>query len=195
MVRPFLTKSTSSKIVVIHGSCAVGTANNKMMEQVVGVNWREVTGATMSQETPQSTPGYRHLEQWRNIEKEEDHWRRGLSSGGNGDGSGTGALRGETNGFTGFHKEEEKENEKDWRRDLSSAAQGGGGGAHRNGNGCGNGIGDGGAREKLNGDACNGKSEEEKEGEEDTKLGRLSVRRCSVDGTRDEFHDAVEHDS
>lgn len=71
-----MSRQTREKIIVISGSCAPGTANDETLIRMLGENWRELTGATMSQETPSSSPGYRHAEAWEEVEREEREWRQ-----------------------------------------------------------------------------------------------------------------------
>jgi len=75
-VRPLMSKSTREKIIVVKGSCAPGTVNDATLGRIVGENWRALTGATMSQETPQSSPGYRHEAAWGMVQREEGEWNR-----------------------------------------------------------------------------------------------------------------------
>ena len=104
IVKPLMSKSTKDKIIVVSGSCDAGTPNDAMLRRIVGDDWRRVTGATMSQETPASSPGYKHAEAWEAVEKEEREWRRERrlteqqgptrGSGGGGGGGGASAAAG-----------------------------------------------------------------------------------------------------
>ena len=120
LVKPLMSKSTRDKIVIVSGPCARGSANDATLTRLIGARWRELTGATMTQETPQSSPGYCHAAEWEIIEREErerEEERRAGDVGRLRDGGEAAETRhSETWDATGNHHRDEKEKEGLQRR-------------------------------------------------------------------------------
>ena len=78
-----MDEKTSSKVVFISGDISDGSENDITMRQLIGENWKELTGAEQSREGPGSSPGYRHESYWKGLmerltaikeeEKEKEH--------------------------------------------------------------------------------------------------------------------------
>mmetsp|Transcript_7864 Transcript_7864/g.17429 ORF Transcript_7864/g.17429 Transcript_7864/m.17429 type:complete len:468 (+) Transcript_7864:84-1487(+) len=74
--KPFIDPHTMTKIHFIVGDDSPGTANDAMLQTLIGSNWRELTGAYSPKETPFSSRGYVHTQCWRRLLLEERDWRQ-----------------------------------------------------------------------------------------------------------------------
>lgn len=67
---PLLDRKTFSKVVFVTGgaaSSAPGGANDALMREVVGDNWREMTGCELPVRSPGCTSGFEPCEYWRST--------------------------------------------------------------------------------------------------------------------------------
>eukprot|EP00041_Stephanoeca_diplocostata_P010771 m.172516 g.172516 ORF g.172516 m.172516 type:complete len:301 (+) comp18288_c0_seq1:184-1086(+) len=71
LVKPFIDKKTMSKVVMIRGDASPGTKNDATMNDLIGPNWREQTGATMNRVEPKSSPGFDIKTYWPTVLAEE----------------------------------------------------------------------------------------------------------------------------
>ena len=78
MVKPFMTEVTRNKIIAVTGNVDAGSKNDSKMRGIAGDDWRELTGATMPQSSPEISPGYDHARAWAEVVREhaEEEERR-----------------------------------------------------------------------------------------------------------------------
>ena len=55
---------TVSKVTFIRGDVSDGSSNDLLLKNIIGDNWKELTGATQPIYAPRSSPGYKHDVYW-----------------------------------------------------------------------------------------------------------------------------------
>ena len=86
-----LDPATSAKVTFISGDTSVGTDNDRMLQSILGENWRELTGQDKPVMEEGGSRGYSHAAAWAAAVREESVWLRscGVSQVGvDGDGGG-----------------------------------------------------------------------------------------------------------
>lgn len=58
---------TSQKVVFVSGDVSKGSANDKLMKDLIHENWKEITGAEGEIFEPQGSPGYHHKKYWPTV--------------------------------------------------------------------------------------------------------------------------------
>ena len=71
-VKPLIDPKTATKIVFV----SPGDAEEPTMRDLVGDDWRALTGAGLARETPRSSPGYRHGRCWPRAVAADEAWRK-----------------------------------------------------------------------------------------------------------------------
>lgn len=69
-VKPLIDPTTATKIIFANDR------NNEILEDVIGPNWRLLSGVGYNRESPDSSPGYIHKENWLHTLAVERDWRR-----------------------------------------------------------------------------------------------------------------------
>jgi len=64
---PLIDPVTFSKLVFVAGDVSEGSANDKMMKELLHDNWKEITGAEGEIHEPQGSPGYKHKTYWAKV--------------------------------------------------------------------------------------------------------------------------------
>lgn len=65
--KPFIDPKTAAKMVFITGDVSDGSANDKLLRELIGDDWKVLTGAEqpiLQKTKPASSPGYLHSQQW-----------------------------------------------------------------------------------------------------------------------------------
>lgn len=78
-VKPFIDPKTAAKMVFITGDVSDGSANDKLMRDLIGDDWKVLTGAEqpiLQKTKPASSPGYLHSQQWPALMKRVEAVRR-----------------------------------------------------------------------------------------------------------------------
>ena len=70
-VKPLIDPKTATKIVFV----SPGAEEEPTMRELLGDDWRALTGAGLPRETPRSSPGYRHATSWRATLEADARWR------------------------------------------------------------------------------------------------------------------------
>ena len=73
MCKPFIDPTTAGKILFCSSKSEKDAA---ILADVIGPNWRQLTGAGMEKETSKSSPGYRHRRHWAKTLRDEMEWRK-----------------------------------------------------------------------------------------------------------------------
>lgn len=63
----FVDEKTFSKIIFISGDISEGSKNDCCMKQLIGENWKVLTGADQVREKPGCSPGYNHKSYWESF--------------------------------------------------------------------------------------------------------------------------------
>lgn len=63
-VKMFLDAKTISKVTFIYGDVADGSENDKKMREIIGEDWKVLTGAEQPRLGPKISPGYDHAQRW-----------------------------------------------------------------------------------------------------------------------------------
>ena len=71
-VRPFVDPRTATKILFAAGD----GSDDALMRDVIGADWRRLTGAGGARAAPRSSPGYAHATHWRSQLDADAAWRR-----------------------------------------------------------------------------------------------------------------------
>ena len=66
-IKHLLDKRTASKVVLISGDSSVGSDSSNLLNEIIGANWRTLTGAEQARITPESSPGYDHEVYWSRV--------------------------------------------------------------------------------------------------------------------------------
>ena len=69
-MKPFVDPVTFSKVVVINGDVSKGTPNDKILTELIGEEWRDMTGAESPRLRSDSAPGYDHAANWAVVKAE-----------------------------------------------------------------------------------------------------------------------------
>jgi hypothetical protein len=69
--KPLIDPKTRSKIVFVSAA-----DEEEKMQDIIGHDWRRLTGTGLPRETPKSSPGYRHDACWRTTLEHDLAWRR-----------------------------------------------------------------------------------------------------------------------
>ena len=70
--KPFIDPKTAAKMIFITGDVSDGSANDKLLRELIGPNWKVLTGAEqpiLQKTKPASSPGYLHSVHWENLMK------------------------------------------------------------------------------------------------------------------------------
>jgi len=67
-VKSFIDPKTVSKIHFINGDVSDGSPNDIKMRQIIGNNWKKLTGADQPELSPGCSPGYDHRVYWPTVE-------------------------------------------------------------------------------------------------------------------------------
>ncbi|KAJ1456304.1 CRAL-TRIO domain-containing protein [Pelagophyceae sp. CCMP2097] len=71
-VKQFIDPNTATKIVFVKDD----VASEALMLDVLGANWRQITGAGADRQNPESSPGYRHEKDWAEVLQNDLAWRQ-----------------------------------------------------------------------------------------------------------------------
>lgn len=66
-VKIFLDPKTVSKVVFVVGDVSDGSPNDKLMQSIIGDNWKSLTGAEQAVLKPGNSPGYDHEVYWPTV--------------------------------------------------------------------------------------------------------------------------------
>ena len=66
-VKSWIDPKTVSKVIFISGDVSEGSANDMHLKDIIGNNWKELTGAGQPIYQPNSSPGYRHEIYWPTV--------------------------------------------------------------------------------------------------------------------------------
>ena len=66
-VKVFLDPKTVSKLVFVVGDVSDGSENDSLMRQIIGQNWKQLTGAEQPVVKAGSSPGYDHQVYWPTV--------------------------------------------------------------------------------------------------------------------------------
>jgi hypothetical protein len=66
-VKFLVDKKTVSKMIFISGDVSSGTENDTLMQNLVGSNWKELSGAEQPVVQQGCSPGFNHATYWKNI--------------------------------------------------------------------------------------------------------------------------------
>jgi hypothetical protein len=58
---------TRQKVIFVNGDVSAGSANDKLLSDVISPDWKRLTGAEQPVLSPKCSPGYRHEEYWPKI--------------------------------------------------------------------------------------------------------------------------------
>lgn len=73
-VKGFLDPKTVNKIVFIYGDVSEDSSNDKLLKQVIGDDWKVLTGAEQPVSAPNTSPGYNHEKFWPTVaQRYEEH--------------------------------------------------------------------------------------------------------------------------
>lgn len=73
-IKMFLDPKTASKVVFIYGDVSDGGDNDKLLQQVIGENWKVLTGAEQPILAKNNSPGYDHSIYWPTVmQRYEEH--------------------------------------------------------------------------------------------------------------------------
>tara|TARA_A100001015_G_C14993544_1_gene715120 strand:- start:1509 stop:1892 length:384 start_codon:yes stop_codon:yes gene_type:complete len=64
LVKPLIDPKTVSKIRFINGDVSDGSNNDTLLRDIIGDNWKEITGATSQVIKKGASPGYDHCAYW-----------------------------------------------------------------------------------------------------------------------------------
>jgi hypothetical protein len=81
-VKGFLDPKTANKMIFLSGDMSDGSENDLRMRELIGDNWKQLTGAEQPLLAPLSSPGYDHGKHWENVMRnlEELKLKEGESS-------------------------------------------------------------------------------------------------------------------
>eukprot|EP01039_Chlorochromonas_danica_P006529 gene6529-7202_t len=66
-VKGFLDPKTRSKIIFINGDITDGSENDKLLRNIIGDDWKELTGAEQPYIDKRCSPGYSHEKYWPTV--------------------------------------------------------------------------------------------------------------------------------
>eukprot|EP01035_Chromulina_nebulosa_P023500 gene23500-30467_t len=66
-VKIYLDPKTVSKVVFVVGDVSDGSPNDKLMQSIIGDNWKSLTGAEQAVLKPGNSPGYDHEVYWPTV--------------------------------------------------------------------------------------------------------------------------------
>jgi hypothetical protein len=75
LVTPLIDPKTATKIVFASGDDSEGSPNDVLLTDILGPDWRAITGAGGARESSASSPGYAHEANWRRTLEDELNWR------------------------------------------------------------------------------------------------------------------------
>lgn len=78
---PLLDRKTFSKVVFVTGSSEPGSANDRLMNEVIGDNWREMTGCELPVRSKGCTSGFEPREYWDSILARDREYTLGSRAG------------------------------------------------------------------------------------------------------------------
>lgn len=78
---PLLDRKTHSKVAFVTGSSEPGGANDRLMNEVIGANWREMTGCELPVRSPGCTSGFEPREYWDSILARDREYTLGSRAG------------------------------------------------------------------------------------------------------------------
>ena len=85
LVKPLIDPKTVSKIRFINGDVSDGSNNDTLLRDIIGDNWKEITGATSQVVKKGASPGYDHCAYWPRLMERirliQDKERRGCGNG------------------------------------------------------------------------------------------------------------------
>jgi hypothetical protein len=64
-------------VYFLRGESKKGTDNDRIMNDLVGENWREICGIDQKVITKGAAAGYNHEEQWKTVEADHKRWTEG----------------------------------------------------------------------------------------------------------------------
>lgn len=73
-VKHFIDRKTASKAIVVKGNTRVGSVNDNMLIDLIGDDWRTLTGVNQPVYNPGCSPGYDHAKEWLKVQEEEQRW-------------------------------------------------------------------------------------------------------------------------
>jgi hypothetical protein len=66
-IKSFIDPKTVNKIVFIRGDVSDGSPNDLRMKQIIGDDWKKITGACQPVLNESCSPGYNHEEYWPTV--------------------------------------------------------------------------------------------------------------------------------
>lgn len=66
-VKHFIDPKTANKLIFITGDVSDGSENDLLMKNIIGDNWKLLTGADQPVYAPGCSPGYRHDQYWPSV--------------------------------------------------------------------------------------------------------------------------------
>ena len=63
-IKPFIDPRTRAKVLFMSNDSTVGGSNDVQLTEILGEQWRSLTGADQPLYAPNSSPGYNHSEYW-----------------------------------------------------------------------------------------------------------------------------------
>eukprot|EP00239_Pterosperma_sp_CCMP1384_P001433 CAMPEP_0197849896 /NCGR_PEP_ID=MMETSP1438-20131217/13606_1 /TAXON_ID=1461541 /ORGANISM="Pterosperma sp., Strain CCMP1384" /LENGTH=306 /DNA_ID=CAMNT_0043462791 /DNA_START=118 /DNA_END=1038 /DNA_ORIENTATION=+ len=71
-LKMLIDPKTASKIITITGDVSANSPNDSLMRNLIGDNWKELTGAEQKKLKKNISPGYNHEEHWKKVVEEEE---------------------------------------------------------------------------------------------------------------------------